>query len=302
MVWNSGQASLLKIERGVPVLEARDLLTDNLDVIERAIRFAAHRHRLDPIDAEELGAVVKLRLVENDYAVLRAYEGRSSFRTFISMVVQRMALDYRIHEWGKWHASAEAKRLGEPAVELERILQRDGRTIDEALPLLQSKYEDVTRESLQQLAAKLPPRAPRRRSIPLDDAAPETLAHPAGADEPLLAGDRRRASKEVSEMMSSALARFGEEDQLILQFRFEQGLTVAQIARVLRLDQKLTYRRIERMMREIRRQLERAGITARDVDDLIGRDEIFVRFDFGNPQSRPSISVDETRNKHPEAP
>jgi RNA polymerase sigma factor for flagellar operon FliA len=290
------------MERGVPVLEARDLLTDNLDVIERAIRFAAHRHRLEPIDAEELGAVVKLRLVENDYAVLRAYEGRSSFRTFISMVVQRMALDYRIHEWGKWHASAEAKRLGEPAVELERILQRDGRTIDEALPLLQSKYEDVTRESLQQLAAKLPPRALRRRSIPLDDAAPETLAHPASADESLLAGDRRRASKEVSEMMSSALARFGEEDQLILQLRFEQGLTVAQIARVLRLDQKLTYRRIERMMREIRRQLERAGITARDVDDLIGRDEIFVRFDFGNPQSRPSISVDETRNKHPEAP
>jgi RNA polymerase sigma factor (sigma-70 family) len=290
------------MERGVPVLEARDLLTDNLDVIERAIRFAAHRHRLDPIDAEELGAVVKLRLVENDYAVLRAYEGRSSFRTFISMVVQRMALDYRIHEWGKWHASAEAKRLGEPAVELERILQRDGRTIDEALPLLQSKYEDVTRDSLQQLAAKLPPRAPRRRNIPLDDAAPETLTQPGGTDEPLLAGDRRRASKEVSEMMSSALARFGEEDQLILQLRFEQGLTVAQIARVLRLDQKLTYRRIERMMREIRRQLERAGITARDVDDLIGRDEIFVRFDFGNPQSRPSIPVDETRNEHPEAP
>jgi len=290
------------MERGVPILEARDLLIDNLDVIERAIRFAAHRHRLEPIDAEEFGATVKLRLIENDYAVLRAYEGRSSFRTFISMVVQRMALDYRIHEWGKWHASAEAKRLGEQAVELERILQRDGRTIDEALPLLQSRYQHVTRDSLQQLAAKLPPRAPRRRSIPLDDAEAETLAHPAGADESLLAGDRRRASKEVSEMMSSALARFGDEDQLILQLRFEQGLTVAQIARTLRLDQKLTYRRIERMMREIRRQLERAGITARDVDDLVGRAEVFVRFDFGNPQSRPSIPVDETRKEHPEAP
>jgi len=246
--------------------------------------------------------VVKLRLVENDYAILRSYEGRSSFRTYISMVVQRMALDYRIHEWGKWHASAEAKRLGELAAELEQILQRDGRTIDDALLLLQSNHEGVTRESLQQLAAKLPARAPRRRSIPLDDAAPEMLTHPGAADEPLLADDRRRASKEVSEMMSSALARFGEEDQLILQLRFEQGLTVAQIARVLRLDQKLTYRRIERIMREIRRQLERAGITARDVDDLIGRDEALVRFDFGNPQSRPSIPVDDKRNEHPEAP
>src|SRR5262249_3965725 len=133
------------MERGA-VLEARDLLTGNLDVIERAIRFAAHRHRLEPIDAEEFGAVGKLRLVGDGDAILCAYEGRSSFRTYISMVVQRMALDYRIHEWGKWHASAEAKRLSELAVELERILQRDGRTIEDALPLLQSNHEGVTHE------------------------------------------------------------------------------------------------------------------------------------------------------------
>jgi len=287
---------------GVRVLEARELLTDNLGIIERAIRFAAHRHRLDPIDAEELAAVVKLRLVENDYAVLRAYEQRSSFRTYISIVVQRMALDYRIHEWGKWHASAEAKRLGALALELEEIVLRDGRTIDEALVLLRSKHDGITRESLQELAAKLPTRAPRRRTIPLDDAAPESLSRPADADHPILTDERRRASQQLSTMMSAALARFAEEDQLILQLRFEQGMSVAQIARALALDQKLTYRRIERNMREIRRELERAGITSGDVDDLIGRDEVFIRFDIGNPGVRPSIPGDETRNEQTEAP
>ena len=69
--------------------------------------------------------MVKLRLVENDYAVLRAYEARSKFETFISIVVQRMALDFRIHMWGKWHASAEAKRLGPLAIRLEELLLRN---------------------------------------------------------------------------------------------------------------------------------------------------------------------------------
>jgi hypothetical protein len=70
-------------------------------------------------------------------------------------------------------------------------------------------------------------------------------------------------------------------------------MTVAQIARSLGLDQKLTYRRIERRMREIREELARAGIESGDVLDLIGRDEQLVRFDFGNPKSRPSISANE---------
>lgn len=297
------RATLLRCsEKGVPALEARELLIDNLDVVERAISFAAHRHRLDPSDAEEFSAIVKLRLVENDYAVLRAFEGRSSFRTFMSVVVQRMALDYRRKAWGKWRASAEAKRLGELAVDLEEQLYRDGRTIEEAAVLLATKHQDVSPASLQALAAKLPEPSLRRRYIPLDDAVGETLAQPADADEPLLADERRRASQELSQLLAAIMARQPDEDRLILQLRFEGGMTVAEIARAFSLDQKLTYRRIERNMREIRRELERAGITPEDVFDLIGHDEVFVHFDIGNRAPRPSMPSDERTGPHTEEP
>src|SRR5258705_10650787 len=108
-------------------------------LIERAVAFACRRNRLDPNDAEEFAAIVNLKLVENDCAILRAYEARSGFATFISVVVQRMALDYRIHVWGKWHTTVGAKRLGPLAVELERLLHRDGRTLDDALVILVGK-------------------------------------------------------------------------------------------------------------------------------------------------------------------
>jgi len=272
--------------------EAFELLTANLALIERAIAFAARRYRLDANGAEEFASVVKLRLVENDCGILRAYEGRSSFATFISIVVQRMALDYRIHTWGKWHVSAEAKRLGPLAIELEQLLHRDGRNIDEALVILRSRNDGLSRESLTALAAQLPERAPRRREVAIDEAESVT-AQSAAVDERVVAGERRKVSERVSAVMSAIISRLPEDEGLILQLRFEGGMTVAQIARALQLDQKLLYRRIERWMRDIRGELERSGIASRDVLDLIGSDDALLSFELGK-HGRPSIPGDET--------
>jgi RNA polymerase sigma factor (sigma-70 family) len=259
-------------------------------LIERAVAFACRRYRLDASDAEELRSIVHLRLVENDYAILRAYGQRSSFATYISIVVQRMVLDYRVHAWGKWHASAEAKRIGALAVELEQIVRRDGRTLDEAVTLLALKYDGVTRDSLQSLLARLPERAARHREVDLEEAEPIAVTD---VDEPLIADERRTDAERLSSLMNGLMARVPDDERLILQLRFEGGMTVAQIARALGLDQKLTYRRIERRMREIREELMRAGISARDVLDLIGRDESLIRFDVGKQHPRPSIPSDE---------
>ena len=271
-------------------LEAPELLTSNLALIERAVAFACRRYRLDATDEEELRSIVHLRLVENDYTILRAYEQRSSFATYISIVVQRMALDYRIHAWGKWHASAEAKRLGALAVELEQIVRRDGRTLDEAFSLLAPKHDGVTRDSLQALLARLPERAARHREVDLEEAEPIAVTD---VDEPLIAHERRTDAERLSSLMNGLMARVPDDERLILQLRFEGGMTVAQIARALGLDQKLTYRRIERRMRDIKEELLHAGISAHDVLDLIGRDESLIRFDVGKQDPRPSIPGDE---------
>lgn len=278
--------------------DPRELLTANLALVERAIAFACRRYRLGPDDAEEFGSTVKLRLVEKDYAVLRAWEGRSSLTTFISTVVQRLALDYRIHTWGKWHASAEAKRLGALAVSLEQLLHRDHRTPDEALVILAPKYEGVTRESLAALAGRLPQRAPRHREVEIEEAA--SVAATPAADEPLLAEERRAISLRIASVLSSAIEKLPENERLVLQLRFEQGMTVAQIARALQIDQKLLYRRIERCTLDMRKELESSGIAAGDVFDVIGRSESLIDVDFGNHGPRPSIHPDETVATHSE--
>lgn len=277
-----------------------ELLTANLPLIERAVAYACRRNRLEGDHAEEFAAIVNLKLVENDCAILRAYEARSGFGTFISVVVQRMALDYRIHLWGKWHSSAEAKRLGALAVDMERLLHRDGRTLDEAVVILAPKHEGVTYASLAALADRLPARPPRLRELALSDSDPRAVID--ARDEPLFEEERRRTSERLSAIMSEIIARLPEDDQLILQLRFEGGMPVSNIARALHLDQKLLYRRLERHMRDIRVELDRSGVNAEDVLDLIGRDEAVLDFGLGKRNRRPSIEPDERPPAQSEAP
>ena len=269
-------------------MDARALLEANLDLIERVIRFTARRQRLDESDVEDFASTVKLKFIENDYAVIRKFEGRSHFSTFVTIVVQRMLLDYRIHHWGKWHASAEAKRQGDLAVDLEQLLHRDGRSIDECLPILRARYPEATRERLAQIAARLPERRARRHMVDLSEA--EGVAIDESTEENVLAAERQSASQRLSCAMRDALAQLPENDRLLLQLRFESRFTVAQIARSMRIEQKLLYRRMEKLMRDLRAELERAGIDPRDVADLIGREGADLDFALGTPALRPSTN------------
>ena len=269
-------------------MDARALLEANLDLIERVIRFTARRQRLDESDVEDFASTVKLKFIENDYAVIRKFEGRSHFSTFVTIVVQRMLLDYRIHHWGKWHASAEAKRQGDLAVDLEQLLHRDGRSIDECLPILRARYPEATRERLAQIAARLPERRARRHMVDLSEA--EGVAIDESTEENVLAAERQSASQRLSCAMRDALAQLAENDRLLLQLRFESRFTVAQIARSMRIEQKLLYRRMEKLMRDLRAELERAGIDPRDVADLIGREGADLDFALGTPVLCPSTN------------
>jgi DNA-directed RNA polymerase specialized sigma24 family protein len=111
-----------------------------LPVIERAIAFVCRQYEVDGADAEDFASSVKLKLIENDYAILRKFEGRSSFATFISVTIRRMLIDERIHERGKWHPSTAAKRLGQVAIHLEKLLYRDGRPLHEVLPTVAAAH------------------------------------------------------------------------------------------------------------------------------------------------------------------
>ena len=96
-----------------------DLFSQHLETIESTLAHTCRVHRLAPDAASEFRSWATVRLLDHDQAVLRKFQGRSSLRTFLITVVQRLFLDWRNAEWGKWRPTADARRLG-----ADRNLQR----------------------------------------------------------------------------------------------------------------------------------------------------------------------------------
>jgi RNA polymerase sigma factor for flagellar operon FliA len=115
--------------------------------------------------------------------------------------------------------------------------------------------------------------------VDLDDQTGDRFAGSAAADERVDELDRRRRSDRTSAAMQAAMSALTAEDRVVLRFRYAHGKSIADIARLLGIEQRPLYRRIERLLGELRAALERQGLDAGAVADLIGGSNELL--DFG---------------------
>jgi RNA polymerase sigma factor for flagellar operon FliA len=268
----------------------------HLESIQRIAAFVARRGHLNADETSEFVQVVCVRLLEDDYSIIRKFENRSSFSTYLTTVTLRLFSQWRVEMWGKWRPSAEAKRLGDKAITLERLITRDGFTFDEAVKTLTTRAgSGYTVSELEALYVRLPLRNPRPMLVS-DDAAPEVAAVDADADERVESRDRERSARRCAAALDAALAKFDAEDRLILKLRFCKALKVPEIARIVNIDQKKVYKKLEKLFAILRRALADGGVSQADVDKLLGNGDQDIRLDLlsgeESPPSGPSNPSD----------
>jgi RNA polymerase sigma factor for flagellar operon FliA len=250
------------------------LLVSNLHVVESIVRFTCQRQRLGAVEAEEFASDVKLRLIDNDYDILRRFRQQSSLRTYLTVVIQRMFLDYRNRLWGKWRPSAEAVRLGSIGVRLERLLARDGYGFDHACEILwTNEGVALKRSELADIAARLPLRT---RPVLIGEEALERMPQEPAVDADIASTSSEAAGLHVQQALAPAVRALADQDRLILRLRFQEGLAVSDIARALHLDQKPLYRRFERLLQRLRDVLEAAGIDRAAALELVSGKEVDI--------------------------
>ncbi len=237
-------------------------------------------------DADDFASVVKLALVDHDYAILRAWQQRASLATYITVVARRLLVDERNRSRGRWEPSAEARRGGEVGVMLETLVRRDERTLDEALPLVRALDPSLTRANAEALLARMPERSPRPRALSLDEISTDTLHASEAADATVMRDEARRISVEASDVVRRTIAAFSVEDRTILRLRFSQSLSTADIARMLRLPQRPLYRRLESMLAKLRRALVASGIDSGE--SLVGSAVQALDFGWDGGKSEPA--------------
>jgi len=246
------------------------LFLANLPVIDSIIAMLVRHDSLSRDEQDDFASVVHLKLIDKDYQLLRMYSGRSSIKTYLMVVIRRIFQDYRVERWGKWRPTAESQKLGQIAVELERLITRDGLSENEAIALIrveQSRADDGLDEiQLREIVAKLP-RRQRRRMVGED----VLLNMPAAdrADASVERSDVAERSRRISVALEGLLSTLSAEDQLLLRMRFIDNLPISHIARTLNLDQKPLYRRIEQIVGHLRRELEERGFSPSDAAILL---------------------------------
>lgn len=250
------------------VLEA--LLTSNHSALERILSSICRRYALRPEMAQDFASWAKLKLVENDYGILRKFRGESAITTYLTVVVARLFRDYRVQHWGRWRPSAGAQRLGRLAVRLETLVYRDRMPLSRAAELLRTGGETNSSDrELAKLLEQLPERGPLRPR----EVGPEPLAvHESASRADNLVSDAELGAEvhAAQAALRSALDHQPPEDALIVRMHYWDNIGVAEIARRLGLPQKPLYKRIERVLNRLREELEATGLSREQVRALVG--------------------------------
>ena len=252
---------------GAPAADPERDFLEHLPVMDRIVASIARRHALSASDADDFASWAKTRIIDSGYAAFRKFGGRSSMATYLSAVFGHLFLDYRNSMWGRWRPCAAAVRLGPVGIRLDELLHRDGYTLREAREVLRSAGATESDIEIGRMAAQLPARQ-SSTEVPLDaldgtvHEAERTLVE-VGSDE-----DGFRTLRE-------ALTTLPPEDQVIMRMRFWDDVSVADIARILRLEQKPLYRRIEAIETSLREMLTVRGVDKERARDLLSNEVVW---------------------------
>ena len=223
-------------------------VSEQFGLLSRVITDVARSSGLQPQEQEDFAQSAHLKLLERNYDTFRKFRGGCSLRTFLTVVIRRLLLDWRNTTQGKWRPSAKAKRLGADAVCLERLIHREGYQPHEAIAHLSSQVGAPSEPELLALIEQIPP---RQRNQVVSDEHLETIADRRVVD-PLTAAERSATQRRLRHRVRRVLTGLPAEDRRLLSLRFHHGRSVQEIARVLGSEPKALYRRYDRLLATIR--------------------------------------------------
>lgn len=193
-------------------------------------------------------------------------DGPARFTTWLRAVVRNLCLDWHRKEFGRHRVLESIGRLNALDQEVFRLALEGGAGEEEVLHALAPRFPGLKRDqvvqSLERIHSQLTPRqrwllAARsgRRADPNDSATEmEELAGmlPDSRPNP----EAWTAQREERGHLEKALARLAPGDRLLVQFRYEQDLSLEEVARLAGLDNaQQADRRIREVLERMKKEM-----------------------------------------------
>ena len=189
------------------------------EAIDRAIAIVCRRAHLNDYDRHDVTQEVWVHLLRNNGAAVRRFEGRSAPETFFVRLAMNVLVGIRRRRDGRWRPSAQARRLGAVARELEHLVERGGFTLHEAIETVHAR-RGVGYDHLDSLIERLQP-GRRSRSVGTPPCTPsppkpEAPDAPPSPEQELINGELRRESERIVNSIQRAWTLLTGEERLVL--------------------------------------------------------------------------------------
>ncbi len=201
------------------------------------------------------------KLSEHDFRRLLKFRinGTASFRTWLTTVTGNLCIDWRRHQYGRQRPLAAIARLTELEQLVFHKLYVVGLTRLECQHALPAKYSGVSEQQISDINCqihslvssqqrwRLTSRKPAMISLD-DPASYEQTSRETAATQPQI--DAIVQAEQDRKKLNKAMRKLSPDERLLLNLRFQQGLTLIEVARLMKLTD----------LHQARRQLEAARV------------------------------------------
>jgi len=230
-----------------------------------------HFSERDPDHISDCFVFVCEQLSRNAFRRLRKFrpDGAATFSTWLHAVVRYLYLDWRRKEFGRHRIFRSVAKLSAFDQTVFQLIYEHGTSPEQSFPHLSQLFPDATKErfiqSIERIQQILTPRqqwllsvrsvntssvgtGQDHEEVALVDHIPDSQSDPASLV----------AKQEELNALSTALSGLAKRDRLLIRLRFEQELTLEQIARLMKFgDAQSADRRIQHVLEQLREKLER---------------------------------------------
>lgn len=196
-------------------------------------------------------------------------DGSAAFSTWLRVVVRNLCLDWRRKKFGRSRLFRSIARLSQLDSEVYRCRYEQGLSADETFVSLRPNYPGLTREQIDAAQEHIQDSLNSRqrwlmstRKLHLRTQSQDCMVgvidfpmnepvDPRPSQESVL-GDRERENR-----LRRAMRKLSEPDRLFIRMRFEQGLSLQEIAELTGLgDAQRVHRRIAGILEKLRLEID----------------------------------------------
>ena len=220
------------------------------------------------------------KLNEDDSRRIKAYKGQSSFRTFLYSVTSKLIIDFRRNKFGYKVLPKYYWEFDEINRYIFKLFFYQNLTVDWAENAVKLEFklsQEVAQERVDIVEKRIrESRLGGKSRIDIHEIYVEEVDSltsedkDQGPEEIMIASETLQQKEHFVKILKEEVQKLDDEDSLILQLYFEQGLTAKQISNAIPgYKDKKVYKRIEQTLKKLKRNLQEKGVSQEDIKDML---------------------------------